>query len=61
MSAVSTESMKASGVIKNIIRIEHSDCCDPCSDEKNKVYDLDDPGIFHPNCRGCFIGNVNVD
>jgi hypothetical protein len=61
MRTTSTEAMKASGVVKSKTRIEQSDCCDDCADEDGKVYDLDDEGEWHPNCRGCFIGNVDID
>lgn len=61
MRTTSTEAMKASGVVKDKTRIEQSDCCDDCADEDGKVYDLDEEGEWHPNCRGTWIANVDIN
>jgi hypothetical protein len=61
MRLTSSEAMKASQIVASKTRIEQSDCCDDCADEDGKVYDLDDDSEFHPNCRGTWIANVEIN
>jgi hypothetical protein len=50
------ESMKNSGLVKKVKRIEQSDACDYCQSVNGNVYPIDSNyGEWHPNCRGTTI------
>jgi len=51
------ESMKKSGLVKKVKRIEQSDdACDYCQSVNGNVYPIDSNyGEWHPNCRGTIL------